>query len=500
MNRKLLIAGALTIVVLIAGGAVAYKIYHKVPATLTNSFPVVKVDKGDVEKIVFAQGAIGETEREEVTAELAGVVDEIFVEVGDRVRAGDLLFTMDDTESKIALTQANINLQRRKAETQKAEASVKTDRVYATAVGNLSKCYVKVGDPVTENTVIAEISNPDIREVTTAFSPIDVDKIKSGMKARIFLLDNLTYVDGVVTEVDRKGQTDKSGGIIHNVSIRFSNPGGVATGGQASASFLLPGGQRIESVLQAEIREGEPVKVKAECRGVVSNIIAREGDYLTPKSIIARIDISDALDTVKMSRLAVKDAELGLELKKKEAGKFQVRAGQDGVVTEVNVVKGKKPPGDKPAAIISGAKGLELKALVDEEDFPFLKTGQKATVYVKAFGDRKFQGIVSSISKEGKNEGGKVTFETKIRLTKPETLAAGMTGDADIAVEKKTGVLRLPITSVLIDGSHGRVLKPAAGGPKNSTINLGLEGDEYVEITGGLRLGDQVLLNPVLAR
>lgn len=105
--------------------------------------------------------------------------------------------------------------------------------------------------------------------------------------------------------------------------------------------------------------------------------------------------------------------------------------------------------------------------------------------------------MITEIARQGKTEGNTVVFETKIRIKEPGPLKVGMTGDVDIVVEKKKGVLRLPITSVIIDGPKGTVMLPdPAGPPKPKEVKLGLEGDEFIEITGGLKAGEEVLVNP----
>lgn len=138
----------------------------------------------------------------------------------------------------------------------------------------------------------------------------------------------------------------------------------------------------------------------------------------------------------------------------------------------MNVVVGKEPPSDKPAIIISNTKGMELVSKVEEEDIPFIRIGQEATVYINSFGERKFPAVVTEIAAMGKTEGSTVVFETKIRIKDPGPVKVGMTGDADILVEKKEDVLRLPVSSVLVEGRKGTVMLPGAGpnGPKAKDV------------------------------
>lgn len=236
--------------------------------------------------------------------------------------------------------------------------------------------------------------------------------------------------------------------------------------------------------------------MKAGATGTILKLEVKEGEFVNKNSLLARLDITDGKLALKERELALRQAEISREIKKKELAKYRVHANQDGIASEVNVVAGQEPPLDKPAVVISNVRNLELRAKVEEADIPFLRVGQDATVYANAFGEQPFPAVITEIARQGKTEGNSVVFETRIRIKEPGPLKVGMTGDVDIVVEKKAGVLRLPTSSVSIEGRKGTVMLPGPEGPKLKEVKLGMEGDEFIEITGGLKLGDEVLMNP----
>ncbi|MHB9095429.1 MAG: hypothetical protein ACYC21_12225 [Eubacteriales bacterium] len=44
------------------------------------------------------------------------------------------------------------------------------------------------------------------------------------------------------------------------------------------------------------------------------------------------------------------------------------------------------------------------------------------------------------------------------------------------------------------------MLVPGPAGPKPKKLKVGLESEEFIEITGGLKLGEVVLINPNVSR
>jgi len=496
MKKKYVVTG-ITILVsaIICGIAIwKYSAAKAVPAAV--NVPTTKVTRGSVIKSVFAQGVISDSSREELTPEVKARVTAILVKEGERVKAGDLLFTMEDEDARLALEQAELECEGRKRDLEEASLAAGSDSVRAQASGRITQVLVREGDRVEKNTPVAKITDPGFLEVTTPFGPMGIEKINNGSKATVCLSEYMSYLEGIVVDVDRAGRAASGGGKIHDVTVRFRNPGAVAAGSQASVEVAFAGGGLVSSFSSAGVEEADEVTARAAASGTVLQLEVREGQNIGKDDVIARIDTSESTVEIDRCSLALRQAELAWEIKQNEIEKYRVYAGQDGVVTELNISSGQEPPQDRPAMVISAAQGMELEATVEEADMPVLRLGQEAAVYAGAFGNRSFPGQVVYIASQGEAEGSSVVFETKIRIEAPGPLKAGMTGDADVITAKKEGVLRLPVTAVIFEGSKATVMIPASEGPETRTVDTGLKGDEYIEITGGLTEGEKVLANP----
>ena len=92
-----------------------------------------------------------------------------------------------------------------------------------------------------------------------------------------------------------------------------------------------------------------------------------------------------------------------------------------------------------------------LVAEVDEADIGKIKVGQSAAVYVQAFDDDKFKGVVDSIAlKHSMSLSGTKYFRTEILLEDSEKqLYSGLTAHVDIETYRHEDVLKIPSQAVL---------------------------------------------------
>jgi len=111
--------------------------------------------------------------------------------------------------------------------------------------------------------------------------------------------------------------------------------------------------------------------------------------------------------------------------------------------------------------IISDLTEMEARVDVGEMDVVDIKPGQKATLDVDAFKDRKFNGVVTDVasaskdnsSPQGVSSGGGQTqeatkFQVRIRISDTEEFRPGMSVSANIETSYRTNALTVPLASV----------------------------------------------------
>lgn len=154
------------------------------------------------------------------------------------------------------------------------------------------------------------------------------------------------------------------------------------------------------------------------------------------------------------------------------------------------------PPGipTPPAIDLIDDTCLYVTAPIDEVDAPKIKVGLPARIALDAFPDRHFSGEVRRIAPYVLEvEKQARTVEVEVVFTDPQqakTLLVGYSADAEIILDSRDKVLRVP-AQALIDGN--RVLLLKQGALEERTITTGLTNWEFSEVLSGLKAGDQVV-------
>lgn len=151
MKKKLIIGGIVVLILLIALGVGVWKIVSTAGKAPAVTMPTVKVERGDVEKTIFAKGLIAQVQRQEVTPEARAKVTRIAVKVGDRVKAGDLLFAMDEGDASLAARQEELTFQSKADNFARAQDAVNTNIIRTPVTGKAVKLFVKDGDKIDQD-------------------------------------------------------------------------------------------------------------------------------------------------------------------------------------------------------------------------------------------------------------------------------------------------------------------------------------------------------------
>ncbi|TBN04332.1 HlyD family efflux transporter periplasmic adaptor subunit [Hyunsoonleella flava] len=142
-----------------------------------------------------------------------------------------------------------------------------------------------------------------------------------------------------------------------------------------------------------------------------------------------------------------------------------------------------KEPGEivntqEPLASIGSASHFIIEMLVDEVDIVRIAKHQKVIIQLDAYNSAIFTGVVSKIypKKDERNQ----TFKVEAVFDEaPKILYPGLSGEANIIIDKKENVLTIP-KAYLIDDSQ---VKTEAG---LVAITIGLQNLEFVEVLSGI--------------
>jgi HlyD family secretion protein len=228
--------------------------------------------------------------------------------------------------------------------------------------------------------------------------------------------------------------------------------------------------------------------------------------------------------------------------------KVRMESPIDGIVTRRNIQQGE-------TAVIgtmnnAGTVLLQLADMsviqaeveVDETNIPHVQLGQLAKITIDAIPDRTFKGHVSEIGNSpiqaaaGATATQATNFKVVVMLDEPvPEVRPGFTATADITTATRKDVVAVPIPAVavreLVYDANGKIVKeprtdkrrPATvetvasaaelepgqtrkeaegvflvrdGRAEFLPIKMGIAGDKYFEVLGGLKSGDQVITGP----
>jgi HlyD family secretion protein len=153
------------------------------------------------------------------------------------------------------------------------------------------------------------------------------------------------------------------------------------------------------------------------------------------------------------ARAAVAQAAANLASARTDLERTVIRSPIDGVVVDrqVNVGQSVAASFQAPTLFIiaQDLSRLQANITVDEADIGEVREGMSVRFTVDAFPDREFEGRVSQVRQQGTSEQGVVSYTVVVEADNPgRQLLPGMTANAEIILEERQNVLRLPNTAL----------------------------------------------------
>lgn len=298
--------------------------------------------------------------------------------------------------------------------------------------------------------------------------------------------------------------------------------GNIKGGVEFKLSFEIPGvinsvnyreGERYEEgALLVSLKQDDVLirlkKVQADKnKSETALSIARE-KYDEHKKLYKIGSISKTtLDKVKLevasAEYEVESVDLEVKLNEAMLEKSNLYAPSDGMIGELYVEEGEALT---PNTLIGSHIATDVVSAefgVVEKDVAKLALGQKARVYVDAYSDKTFEGVVENIAPVV--TGSSRTATVRVRLENPEgLLLPGMFARIKILLYSKRNALIVPTDSVqgkdeeasvfVVDSRTNKVskrnIKIGYTRPDYSQVDAGLEEGELVCVSGLEKLQD----------
>ena len=344
-----------------------------------------------------------------------------------------------------------------------------------------------------------------VRRVTAsgklrALNTIKVGAEVSGQITRVFVDFNTPVTAGqVLAEIDPT-----------RVNARVQQARAQVASAQASLALAEASGARAQSEIGIQEREFSRRAQLAE-RGFLSKS-ALDGASSVLSSARANIRTTAAQAASARAQISQANAELSSALL--DLSRTTIVAPASGVIINKLV-----EPGTTVAAsfqtpnlfeIAADTTRMQVEASVDEADIGQVRDGQPVRFTVDSYPGETFAATVRQIRKSATETQNVVSYLVILDVdNKDGKLLPGMTANVEIITGKKANVTRVPTTALRFRPRTADMPKdkapPAttpivfvttADGfkPARRIVTLGLQGEDFVEISKGLAPGDKIVV------
>jgi HlyD family secretion protein len=194
-----------------------------------------------------------------------------------------------------------------------------------------------------------------------------------------------------------------------------------------------------------------------------------------------------------LANAALAQAQASLQAARARLSYTTINAPREGTLIGRDVERGDVVQPGKVLMVLSPEGETQVVVQIDERNLARLRVGQPALASADAYPQQRFPAEVVYINPGVDPQRG--TVEVKLRVADPpEYLRQDMTVSVDIEVERHARALALRADAVRdLGGARPWVLEVNGQRTTRREVTLGLRGEGWVEISGGLQEGDLVV-------
>lgn len=482
-RKKLItvIIGAAVIAAVVIG--VSIKNADKEAAAIQSG--LVEVTTGNIEDRIKGAGVVSANEEFDITTLVTGAVTSSPFEVGDSVREGDVLYTIDCRELEKQITTARISLEKCEALYRQSVAAGNDLTTVSDYGGEIRRLYVSKGDFVQPGAKIADITDSSSLILKIPFNAADMDKIYPGAAADITLASNSAKLHGNVSRIYDSTESLDGYKMVTYVEITVPNPGAIGKGEKAYATVGGAGGNSA-GVFEYFIEKS----IVSSSGGQIAELNIMEGNRIDKGAVVMRLKNDEVTNAVINSGIAVREAQNALDNLMSKLEDYRVKSPASGTVVSKSVKKGDNAAPATVLMTVSDINNLYVEVEIDEIYIAKITTGLKAEISAEALPGESFTGEVVRIDSVGVAKNGVTYYPVRVRIDRPDALLVGMNLSVEIICRTKENVLLIPREAV----GNGSVMLFEGGRLREARVETGIINDSFAEVVSGLEIGDRVSL------
>ncbi len=519
--------------------------------------PNIEYDTYKAQRVALRQtaqvtGEVASSADIDLKFEGAGRIKTIVKKVGDVVKTGDILATLDDRNERVRVQSALASLQSAQASLDRISHGATSEDVHVTevAVSNaeiaLAQSKQSLVDTQASNAAGLEKGQADMDgqietlflKASTAMQVLkndvfdaagnlrnDFSTSNSGLASQATAAFVSARSDFAKMEIeisgyrgaDRAGKDMRLAGLLSEgrtirTSAQFANdlmqtstPTSLTT--QAAFDTRKANTRAAWIDLNVAVNAAESQKLlvgttvaanSSALNAAEQNVRSSEGALESAKASLAlkkapatSYDLSAARASVTQASASLGEASIALD-------RTRIRAPYDGMIAAVLGRIGATATSNDVILKLHGNDVYEIEADVPETDIAKLRVGLKAEITLDAYGENTvFQGELATIDTAQTVIQDVVYYKTRFRFavgSEEQSVRAGMTANVTVIAQERPDALVVPQRAIKQNGEkYVRVLEN--GQDLKKSVTTGLYGDDgLVEILSGLSGGEDVIL------
>jgi HlyD family secretion protein len=404
------------VAVLVAAGGVYFATRQTANGQAGRNFlantQTAQVIRTTLSNSVDSTGSLNPESRAPLSFGTSGTVAQVKVNVGDRVKQGDVLASLDMTDLQLKVTQAE---QAYLLQQLTYSTTVQADpRDIATAQSAYSSTLAAYNAAQQDYKNLAIKQTVQCAQLTTAQNNLDraqaaYDRLANDHQAKNYLNADWGPFQSVVNSL-----TDTQ--TAYQLAVANCN------------------------IAKTGLNDSALRSAQAQVQNAKNNL----DNLLAPRS-----------EKLQQASAQLEQARLSLEQAKKNLADATVVAPFDGIITAVNIAAGGSS-GSGTAIEIADVSQLHTDVLVDETQISTVQDGQKVNLTLDALPGITVTGKVDAIDPAGTISQGVVNYNVRVLLDPTDApLKMDMTTNASIIGATHENVLAVPTAAIRTGGQGG---------------------------------------------
>jgi HlyD family secretion protein len=504
MSKAVRIIAILIVILALAGAGFMFRQRQQAEAEADVAPATVPVSRGDIQELVSATGNVAADRQTTLTFASSGTIEEVLVEKGQEVQAGDVLAALDTSslEWQIARSEAALATALSRLEQAQQPASESDLASAQAALDNAQANYENVKDGAPDADLASAQAGLDSAQANLkkvkdgptkddlAAAQAALDTAQAQVRQAQAAYDRVKYVPDIAQRQESLN--------LENATIQLEQA-------QANYNNASKGATASEiAAAEAQVAQAEAQIAALLDQPSESALAAAQAQIVQAEASLAALLDRPRAEDVAVSQAQVDEATVALAQAEAQLEDATIVAPFAGAILSVQIREGEWGSPGAPAIVMAATEPLILEANIDEIDVAMVSEGQTARLSfdaLKGIQSEAITGAVTYIAPASTNVGGAVAYPIDVSFTPGELpVRLGMTADVDIVVAAVDDALLVPNQAIESDRAAGRyfVSTPRLDGTSQRVeVVIGLRDENQAQILEGLQEGDLVILPQV---